>query len=108
MIEPEMAFYGLEDNMNLAEDFIKYIIRHAIENDKEDLEFLTQRLEEEEKQKPQVERSEMGLMEKLDFVVSNDFERLTYTEAIEILKESNHNKKRKFQYLIEGWGIALQ
>ncbi|MEO6669650.1 MAG: asparagine--tRNA ligase [Ferruginibacter sp.] len=108
MIEPEVAFNDLEDNMNLAEDFIKYIIRFAIENNKEDLEFLAQRLEEEEKQKPQAERSEMGLMEKLDFVVNNDFQRLTYTEAIEILKESNHNKKKKFQYLIEGWGVDLQ
>ena len=108
MIEPEVAFNDLEDNMDLAEDFIKYIIRYAIENNKEDLEFLTQRLEEEEKSKPQNERSEMGLMDKLNFVVNNDFERLTYTEAIEILKESNHNKKKKFQYLIEGWGIDLQ
>ena len=108
MIEPEVAFNDLEDNMNLAEDFIKYIIRFAMENNKEDLEFLAQRLEEEEKQKPQAERSEMGLMEKLSFVVNNEFERLTYTEAIEILKESNHNKKKKFQYLIEGWGIDLQ
>ena len=108
MIEPEVAFNDLEDNMNLAEDFIKYIIRYAIENNKEDLEFLAQRLEEEEKSKPQTERSEMGLLEKLNFVVDNNFERLTYTEAIEILKESNHNKKKKFQYLIEGWGIDLQ
>ncbi len=108
MIEPEVAFNDLEDNMNLAEDFIKYIIRFAIENNKEDLEFLGQRLEEEEKQKPQTERSEMGLMEKLEFVINNDFQRLTYTEAIDILKESNHNKKKKFQYLIEGWGVDLQ
>ncbi|MDO9376556.1 MAG: asparagine--tRNA ligase [Ferruginibacter sp.] len=108
MIEPEVAFNDLEDNMNLAEEFIKYVIRFAIENNKEDLDFLAQRLEEEDKQKPQAERSEMNLREKLDFVVNNDFERLTYTEAIEILKESNHNKKKKFQYLIEGWGTDLQ
>jgi asparaginyl-tRNA synthetase len=108
MIEPEMAFCDLEDNMNLAEEFIKYIIRHVIENNQQDLEFLAQRLEEEEKQKPQQERSEMGLLEKLDFVVNNNFERLTYTEAIQILKESNHNKKKKFQYLIEAWGVDLQ
>ena len=101
MIEPEMAFSDLEDNMNLAEEFIKYIIRYAMENNREDLEFLSQRLEEEEKQKPQNERSELGLIQKLDFVLNNDFERLTYTEAIEILRESNHNKKKKFQYLIE-------
>jgi len=108
MIEPEMAFYDLEDNMNLAEEFIKYIIRHAIENNREDLEFLAQRLAEEEKQKPVNERGEMGLMEKLQFVVENNFERITYTEAIQILKESNHNKKKKFQYLIEEWGVDLQ
>ena len=108
MIEPEVAFNDLEDNMDLAEDFIKYIIGYTIENNKEDLEFLSQRLDEEEKSKPQNERSEMGLMEKLNFVVNNNFERVTYTEAIEILKESNHNKKKKFQYLVEGWGIDLQ
>ncbi len=108
MIEPEVAFNDLEDNMNLAEEFIKYVIRHAVENNKEDLDFLALRLQEEEKQKPQAERSDMGLLEKLDFVLNNDFERLTYTEAIEILKESNHNKKKKFQYLIEEWGADLQ
>ena len=108
MIEPEMAFYDLEDNMNLAEEFIKYIIRYAMDNNREDLEFLAQRLAEEEKQKPQQERGEMGLIEKLEFVLNNKFERVTYTEAIDILKESNHNKKKKFQYPIEAWGIDLQ
>jgi asparaginyl-tRNA synthetase len=108
MIEPEMAFSDLEDNMNLAEEFIKYIIKYAMDNNREDLEFLAQRLEEEEKSKPQNERSEMGLTEKLEFVVNNDFERITYTEAIDILRESNHNKKKKFQYLINEWGIDLQ
>lgn len=108
MIEPEMAFHDLEDNMNLAEDFIKHLIRHAMEHNREDLEFLAQRLEEEEKQKPQQERSEMGLMEKLEFVVNNSFERITYTEAIDILRECSHNKKKKFQYLISDWGIDLQ
>jgi asparaginyl-tRNA synthetase len=108
MIEPEMAFYDLEDNMNLAEEFIKYIIRYAVENNKEDLEFLAQRLTEEEKSLPQDKRSEMGLIEKLEFVLNNNFERLTYTDAIEILKESNHNKKKKFQYPVTGWGMDLQ
>ncbi len=108
MIEPEMAFYDLEDNMNLAEEFIQYIIRYAMENNREDLEFLAQRLADEEKQLPQDKRSEMGLLEKLDFVLNNGFERLTYTDAIEILKESNHNKKKKFQYPITGWGMDLQ
>lgn len=108
MIEPEMAFYDLEDNMNLAEEFIKYIIAHAMTHCREDLEFLAQRLAEEEKQKPQQERSEMGLVEKLEFVVNNHFERISYTEAIEILRESNHNKKKKFQYQIDAWGVDLQ
>jgi asparaginyl-tRNA synthetase len=108
MIEPEMAFYDLEDNMNLAEEFMKYIIRYAMDHNKEDLEFLAQRLSDEEKQLPQDKRSELGLMEKLSFVVDNNFERITYTEAIEILKESNHNKKKKFQYIIDKWGIDLQ
>ena len=108
MIEPEMAFYDLEDNANLAEAFIKYIIKYAMDHNKEDLEFLAQRLAEEEKNLPQEKRSEMGLIEKLDFVVNNDFERLTYTEAIEILMNCNHNKKKKFQYIIDKWGIDLQ
>jgi asparaginyl-tRNA synthetase len=108
MIEPEMAFYDLEDNANLAEEFIKYLIQYAIDNNREDLEFLSQRLSEEEKQLPQDKRSEMGLMEKLEFVLHNNFERLTYTEAIDILKESPYNKKKKFQYPITGWGMDLQ
>src|ERR1700751_5101656 len=82
MIEPEMAFYDLEDNMDLAEEFIKYIIKYAMDNNREDLEFLAQRLEEEEKQLPQDKRSELGLLKKLEFVLNNNFERLTYTEAI--------------------------
>ena len=108
MIEPEMAFYDLEDNMNLAEEFIKYIIKYAMDNNREDLEFLSQRLADEEKQLPQDKRSEMGLIEKLEFVLNNNFERLTYTDAVEILKESNHNKKKKFQYPVTGWGMDLQ
>lgn len=108
MIEPEMAFYDLEDNANLAEEFIKYLIRYAMEHNADDLAFLAQRLADEEKQLPQDKRSEFGLIEKLDFVVNNDFERLSYTEAIDILRESNHNKKKKFQYPITGWGMDLQ
>jgi len=108
MIEPEMAFHDLEDNMNLAEEFIKYIIRYAMDHNAEDLQFLDQRLTEEEKQLPQDKRSEMGLLDKLKFVVDNQFERITYTEAIDILRESNHNKKKKFQYEITGWGMDLQ
>jgi len=108
MVEPEVAFADLEDNMDLAEDFIKFIISYSIEHNKEDLEFLAQRLEEEEKQKPMIERSEFNLLDKLRFVIDNNFERITYTEAIEILKESNHNKKKKFQYIINDWGVDLQ
>ena len=107
MIEPEMAFSDLEDNMNLAEEFIKYIIQYAIDKNREDLEFLAQRLADEEKQKPQAERSEMGLMEKLEFVVNNKFERITYSEAIDILLQSPAYKKKKFQYDVK-WGIDMQ
>lgn len=107
MIEPEMAFYDLEDNMNLAEEFIKYIIRYAMEHNREDLEFLAQRFEEEEKQKPQVERSDMGLIEKLEFVVQNEFQRISYTEAIQILLDSSAYKKKKFKYDVS-WGIDMQ
>jgi len=108
MIEPEMAFCDLEDNANLAEEFIKYLIKYAMDNNREDLEFLAQRLIDEEKQLPQDNRSEMGLIEKLEFVLRDDFQRLTYGEAIDILRESNHNKKKKFQYPITGWGMDLQ
>jgi asparaginyl-tRNA synthetase len=107
MIEPEMAFYDIEDNMNLAEEFIRYLIQFAMDNNREDLAFLDQRLAEEEKLLPQDKRSEMGLIEKLEFVLKNAFERITYSEAISILLESNHYKKKKFHYPIE-WGIDLQ
>ena len=103
-----MAFYDLEDNMDLVESLLKYVIAYALEKNKEDLAFLTQRLEEEEKQKPQNERSEMTLLQKLQFCLDGNFERLTYTEAIDILKESTPNKKKKFQYPVEGWGTDLQ
>lgn len=107
MIEPEMAFYDLEDNMNLAEAFIKYIISFALDNNAEDLAFLDQRLQEEEKQLPADKRSELGLIEKLRFVLDNDFERITYTDAIEILLHSPAYKKKKFQYEVK-WGIDMQ
>ena len=108
MIEPEMAFYDLTDNMNLAEDFIKYVLKYTLEVRREDIEFLNQRFLEEEKTKPQTERSEMSLIEKLEFVIHNNFKRVSYTEAVEILKNCNHNKKKKFQYLIDEWGVDLQ
>jgi asparaginyl-tRNA synthetase len=108
MIEPEVAFADLHDNMNLAEDLLRFVIQHALEHCSEDLKILEERLLEEEKSKPQDQRSEMALTEKLRFVTDNEFERLTYSEAIDILKNSNPNKKGKFQYLIEGWGADLQ
>ncbi len=107
MIEPEMAFHDLEDNMNLAEDFIKYIIRFAIEHNLDDLTFLDQRLSDEERLLPADKRSEMSLLQKLNFVVDNDFERITYTEAIDILLNSTAYKKKKFQYDVK-WGIDMQ
>ena len=107
MIEPEMAFYDLEDNANLAEEFIQYLIRYVMEKNADDLEFLKQRLADEEKQKPQAERSEMDLIQKLEFVIANKFERITYTQAIDVLLQSPAYKKKKFQYDIK-WGIDLQ
>ncbi|WP_461640417.1 asparagine--tRNA ligase [Labilibaculum euxinus] len=107
MIEPEMAFYDITDNMDLAEEFLKYLIKYALDNCMEDLEFLSKRLKEEEKGKKADEQS-MELIEKLKFVLENDFVRLTYTEAIDILRNSQPNKKKKFQYLIDGWGADLQ
>ncbi|MGA0384208.1 MAG: asparagine--tRNA ligase [Flavobacteriaceae bacterium] len=108
MIEPEMAFYDLEDTMQLAEDFIKYTLGYVLEHCKEDLTFLEQRLEDEDKTKPQAERSPMRLLEKLNFVVNKPFIRLSYTEAFEILKHSKPNQKKKFKYLISEWGADLQ
>lgn len=107
MVEPEMAFHDLEDNANLAEEFIKYLINYALQNNAEDLQFLDQRLTEEEKSKPQAERNEIDLLDKLRFVVDNKFERVTYTEAIDILLQSPAYKKKKFKYEVS-WGIDMQ
>jgi asparaginyl-tRNA synthetase len=108
MIEPEMAFYDILDNMQLAQEFLQYLVRYALEHCADDLEFLNKRAQEEEAAKPQDQRSELGLLDRLRFVADNDFQRLSYTEAIDILKNSNPNKKKKFQYLIEEWGVDLQ
>ena len=108
MIEPEMAFFDLNQNMDLAEEFIKFTLNYILEKCKKDLTFLDQRLINEEKSKPQNERSPMGLIEKINFVVNNDFMRISYTDAIDILKKSKPNKKKKFEYLIENWGTDLQ
>ena len=107
MIEPEMAFYDLNDNMDLAEDFLKHLIRYALDHCLDDLKFLSQRLTEEEKSKKAEDRS-MELIEKLEFVLNNEFIRLTYTEAVEVLKESKPNKKGQFKYPIAGYGSDLQ
>lgn len=108
MIEPEMAFYDLDANMDLAEDFIKWVLNYVLENCDDDLKFLEKRLLDEEKSKPQNERSAMALIEKLRFVVDNNFKRVSYTEAIDILRNSKPNKKKKFEYPIDEWGADLQ
>ncbi len=108
MIEPEMAFYDINDNMELAQEMLQYLMKYALEHCAEDLAFLDKRASEEELSKPQAQRSELGLLDRIRFVVENDFERLTYTEAIDILRNSNPNKKKKFQYLIDQWGADLQ
>ena len=108
MIEPEIAFADLEENMDLAEEFLKYCIQYCMTNCEDDLRFLDTRLVKEEKNFKKEERSEMGLLERLQFIIENNFERLTYTEAIDILRESKPNKKKKFNYIIKGFGDELQ
>jgi len=107
MIEPEVAFADLDEDMDLAERFIKYLLKYALDNNMEDLEFLSKRLIESEKGKKEADRS-MELIEKLKFVLADDFERVTYTQAIDILRNSKPNKKKKFKYIIDGWGADLQ
>jgi asparaginyl-tRNA synthetase len=108
MIEPEVAFADLDDNMDLAEEMLKYIVSYALENCTDDLTFLNKREEEEDKNKKAEDRNELSLLDRLKFVVDNDFVRISYTEAIDILRNSKPNKKKKFQYIIEGWGADLQ
>ena len=108
MIEPEMAFYDLKDNMDLAEEFVKYLLNKILSNCQVELDFLNKRLDDEEKTKPLAQRGEMGLIEKINFVNKNSFMRLSYTEAIKILKNSKPNKKNKFQFKIDKWGVDLQ
>ena len=108
MIEPEVAFMDLDGNMDLAEDFIKSVLTYVLEHCKEDLAFLDERFMQEEKTKPQLQRSEMSLLEKLKFVADNNFKRVSYTEAIDILRNCKPNKKKKFQYPINDWGADLQ
>ena len=108
MIEPEMAFYDLNDNMDLAESFLKNILQYILDNCSEDLNFLDERLTKEESQKPKIERSDLTLIEKIKFTIDNKFVRISYTEAFEILRNSNHNKKKKFKYLLQDWGCDFQ
>ena len=108
MIEPEMAFYDLNDNMNLAESFLKYILQYILDNCSDDLIFLDERLKKEESQKPKIERSELNLIDKIKFTINNKFVRVSYTEAFEILRNSNYNKKKKFNYIIDEWGCDFQ
>ena len=108
MIEPEMAFYDINDNMDLAEEMLKYLVNYALEYCRDDLEFLDKRLKDEEKTRKKEEQSSMGLIEKLKFVLANPFERISYTAAYEILKNSNQNKKGKFQFPVDRWGFDLQ
>lgn len=107
MIEPEVAFNDIHDNMDLAEDFLKYLCQYVLENFKDDLSFLNDRDAQEQKSKPEKDRNPMSLKERLQFVVDNDFKRITYTEAIEILQNSTPYKKKKFKYPVE-WGVDLQ
>jgi len=108
MIEPEVAFNNLDDNMDLAEDFIRYVIKYAVDKCPEDLKYLDDRLSNEEKSKPVAQRSELSLLDKLNFVLENNFKRVSYTEAIDILRDCTPNKKKKFNYIINEWGADLQ
>ena len=108
MIEPEMAFYDLNDNMDLAEKFIQNVIKNIFEKCKDDIVFLSDRLEKEEMSKPKNQRSELSLLERIEFVINNNFKRVTYSDAFEILRNSNPNKKGKFKYPVKEWGIDFQ
>jgi len=108
MIEPEMAFYDLNDNMDLAESFLKNILQYILDNCSEDLNFLDERQTKEESQKPKIERSDLTLIDKIKFTIDNKFVRISYTEAFEILRNSNYNKKKKFKYLLNEWGCDFQ
>ncbi|MAW21400.1 MAG: asparagine--tRNA ligase [Flavobacteriales bacterium] len=108
MIEPELAFADLHECIDLAEEFVKYCIKYCIDHYADDLQFLNKRMSDEEAKLKKEDRSEMGLLERLQFVLENDFLRITYSEAIDILKNSKPNKKKKFKYLIDGFGADLQ
>ncbi|MGM0566066.1 MAG: asparagine--tRNA ligase [Bacteroidota bacterium] len=108
MIEPEMAFYDIHDNMDLAEEMLKYVIQYALDHCEDDLKFLEARQQEEEKKKPAQQREQMALIEKLRFVLDNSFERVTYSEAYDVLRNSKPNKKGKFEFPVNEWGVDFQ
>ena len=108
MIEPEAAFMDINGNMDLAESLLKYILEDITNNNRSELKFLESRLIDEEKRKPEKDRSEMSLIEKINFVIKNKFKRITYSEAIDILRDSKPNRKKKFEYIIKDWGCDLQ
>jgi asparaginyl-tRNA synthetase len=108
MIEPEIAFCDIVGNMDIAEDFLKETTKYVLENCEDDLKFLSNRITQEEKSLPQDKRQPMELIEKLRFVIENDFERITYTEAVDILRNSKPNKKKQFEYPVNDWGVDLQ
>ena len=107
MIEPETAFADINEDINLGEDFLKYLINYGLEHCHEDLQFLSDRGVKEESQLPKDKRNELSLMERMQMVISNDFERITYSKAVEILLKSKPHKKKQFKYPI-AWGVDLQ
>ena len=108
MIEPEVAFADLQDDMDLAEDFLHSLIRFTLDHCGEDLEFLDKRLQDEEKSLPKEKRQDLSLLERLRFVAENNFRRLSYTEAVDNLQRSKPHKKGQFQYPVDQWGVDLQ
>ena len=108
MIEPEMAFYDINDNMDLAEDMLKYVIKYVLDNCNDDLIFLENLEINEEKSLPQIKRNEFKLTDRLSNVLNKKFDRITYTEAFDILRNSKPNKKNKFEFNVDEWGIDFQ
>ncbi len=106
MVEPEVAFMDIVGDMDLAEDFLKYLLQYALDNNADDLDFLKNKAIQDESKLPRTQRNEMDLIERLNFVINNDFERITYSEAIQVLRNSKPFKKKKFKYPVE-WGVDL-
>ena len=108
MIEPEVAFMDLEGNIKLAEEFLKYVLSYIIKFNLKDLKFLEDRLIKEDSQKPKNERNNMNLIEKLNFVINNEFKKISYSDAFKILRNSKPNKKKKFKFIVDEWGTDFQ